>query len=150
MATCLVASSSGGSVTLATTGDLLSTIVVAKQPTVAAASAAAELQYHIERITGALLPIAAADQSVAGARAMVGESSATARLGLHSRDFGPREYLARFHPAGPAAGADRGELILIGRDKPDFRAFDCANARTFVFSVTDRSVAERSCRARMA
>ena len=98
------------------------TIVVAYQPTRAAQLAAAELQYHVRKITGATLPIVDDKQAVAGNRVLVGESQATMSLGLKNDDFTPQEYLIRFRP---------NILILMGRDKPDRGKLDYADVRMF-------------------
>ena len=91
------------------------TIVVAQQPTRASQLAAAELQYHVRKITGATLPIVDDKQAVAGNRVLVGESQATMSLGLKNDDFAHQEYLIRFQP---------NTLILMGRDKNDRRNLD--------------------------
>ena len=101
-------------ITLTRAGNPNATIVVAAEPTRAAQLAALELQYHIERITGAVLPIVRdgetekdREKRVEGFRVLVGESEATQTLGLRSEDFEPQEYLIRFLPK---------TLVLIGRD----------------------------------
>jgi hypothetical protein len=83
------------------------TIVLAETPAPSAEFAAAELQHHVRKITGAELPIAHEPAAVTGARIFVGESEATRKLGLRSDDFADQEYLIRFTPDA---------LILIGRD----------------------------------
>jgi hypothetical protein len=98
------------------------TIVVAKEPTRSAQLAAAELQYHVRKITGATLPIVDDAQTVAGNRVLVGESRAAASLGLRGSDFAPQEYLIRFQP---------GVLVLMGCDKPDRAKLDYAEVGTF-------------------
>ena len=74
------------------------TIVLAAQPTRAAQFAAAELQWHLEQITGATVPMARDDQTVTGTRILVGESTATLALGLRNADF---------EPPGVLFGSDR-------------------------------------------
>ncbi len=54
------------SLTLTSNGQATSTIVVSKEPTVAAAYAAAELQSDLKQVTGATVPIATDDQAVSG------------------------------------------------------------------------------------
>ena len=107
-------------------------IVVAQQPTRSAQFAAAELQYHFRKITGATLPIVDAKQTVAGNRILVGESEATAIFGLKSNDFAHQEYLIRFQP---------GTLILMGRDKDDRGKLDYekADASTFPGLMDEQS-----------
>ncbi len=92
---------------LAREGRPAATIVVAKQPVQSAAFAAWELQYHIERITGAKLPIVPDEASLTGPRILVGDTEASGRLGLRGADLKPQEYLIRFLPD---------TLVLLGRD----------------------------------
>ncbi len=104
-------SSEAAEVTLVRDGKPEATIVVAEHPTPAANLAALELQYHIEKITGAVLPIETDRAEVrSGARILVGESAATRKLGLKGADFEPQEYLIRFLPD---------TIVLIGRDWQD-------------------------------
>ncbi len=106
-----VAESKGSTdLTLVTDGKPSATIIVAENPTPAAKLAALELQYHIEKITGAILPIRTDADVVTGSRILVGESAYTRRLGIRSSDFDPQEYLIQFLPD---------TLILIGRDWED-------------------------------
>jgi uncharacterized delta-60 repeat protein len=72
------------SLTLVNSGSVTSTIVVAKDPTTAAAYAAVELQDAIEEMTGAIVPIVTDDQIVTGTTILVGESMATQALGYHN------------------------------------------------------------------
>jgi hypothetical protein len=72
--------------------------------------AALELQYHILAITGAEIPIRSDNQQLEGHQMLVGESAATRRLGLRSRDFPSQEYLIAFR---------KDKLVLIGRDWED-------------------------------
>lgn len=86
------------------------TIVVAKTPTRAAQFAVCELNEHLRKITGVMLPVANDEQAICGGRVLVGESRATASTGLRNQDFKRQEYLVRFLPD---------TLILMGRDKED-------------------------------
>jgi uncharacterized protein DUF4838 len=88
-------------------GEPNATIVVAERATPAANLAALELQYHIERMTGAILPVRTDAENVEGTCFLVGESRATRHLGLRSEDFESQEYLIRFLPE---------MVVLIGRD----------------------------------
>jgi len=94
-------------VTLVRNGGPAATIVIADQPTSSAQFAAAELQHHIARITGAELPIVGAGRPVEGVRVLIGESKATAALGLPGKPLESQEYLIRFLP---------GTIVLMGRD----------------------------------
>lgn len=49
--------------------------------------AAAELQYHVEKNTGAKLPAVSDTAAVEGPRILVGESKATEVLRLHHKDL---------------------------------------------------------------
>lgn len=86
------------------------TIVLAKEATRSAEFAAAELQYHVRRMTGASLPIARDGEKVSGPRILVGESAATRKLGIQSKALKAQEYLIRFLPD---------TLVLMGRDKQE-------------------------------
>jgi len=106
-----IASSEATEITLARDGNPEATIVVAENPTPAANLAALELQYHIEKITGTVLPIQTDHERLPdSARILVGESAATRKLGLKGDDFDPQEYLIKFLP---------GTIVLIGRDWQD-------------------------------
>jgi hypothetical protein len=72
-------------------GKPLATIVVAAEPTVAAAFAAEELQDHVRRITGATLPIVPDNVPVTGSRVLVGRSQATDAMGLPGEPLKPQE-----------------------------------------------------------
>ena len=75
------------SLTLVQNGAPTSTIVVSKEPTVAAAYAAAELQSDLKQITGATVPIVTDDQTTSGTRILVGDSAATEALGYENSGF---------------------------------------------------------------
>ena len=85
-------------VTLVRGGEACSTIVVATEPTPAARLAALELQYHIRKITGAVVPVRTDRETVEGTRILVGESEATAALGIEGDKIQPLEYVIRFRP----------------------------------------------------
>ncbi len=96
--------------TLVERGKPVATIVLAAEPTAAARFAAVELRDHVQKITGAALPIRTDAESVAGTRILVGVSAATRELGFRSVDFGPQQYMVRFLPD---------TLVLMGRDSPE-------------------------------
>lgn len=86
-------------------------IVIAKEADKVARFAATELQYHIQLVTGAKLPIVTDDKPVEDTRVMVGDSKATRALGIDPSTFdNPQIGLVRF--------VDNG-IVIIGRDKPD-------------------------------
>lgn len=109
-------------VVLVKAGAPQATIVLAAQPTRAAQFAAAELQYHIEKITGATLPIASEADPVQGLKILVGASATAEAEGVVASEFKPQEYLVR---VGPEA------IVLVGRDKDDTGKLDYQNAGTF-------------------
>ena len=97
-------------ITLVQNGKPNATIIVADSPTTAANLAAIELQYHIEMITGAVLPICSDVKEIEGNRILVGDTKATKELGLQGKDFESQEYLIRFLPE---------TIVLLGRDWQD-------------------------------
>jgi len=103
-------------------GKPVASIVIGKEASRAAQLAAAELQYHIEKITGARLPVVSDAEMVKGPRLLVGASKATEALGLRNGDFKHQEYLVRFLPD---------TLILMGKDKEDPGLLDYAKPGTF-------------------
>ena len=92
---------------LARDGKPDATIVTAHEPSAAAMFAAVELQEHVEKITGARLPILDDRAAVESPRILVGSSTATKELGLPGEPFSPQEYLIRFLPE---------TLVLMGSD----------------------------------
>lgn len=88
-------------------------IVMAERPTPAARLAALELQSSVMKISGAEIPIRSENEQFSGRVILVGESSATRRLGLRDGDFGPQEYLIAFR---------QDAIILMGRDWEDTEA----------------------------
>jgi hypothetical protein len=120
---CLSVATAGPTpLTLVQDGRPTASIVLDGKPTRAAQFAAAELQYHLAKMTGATVPIVTGAAPVSGVAILVGESAATRALGLASQDFAPQEYLIGFRPKA---------LVLMGRDADDRGAFDYAKAATF-------------------
>ncbi|MEN6642979.1 MAG: DUF4838 domain-containing protein [Armatimonadia bacterium] len=109
VAICLVmvGTAWGAGVTLVRDGKACATIVIAGAPSPAAGFAAAELQYHVQAITGARLPVVADTGEVTGARILVGESAATEKLKLSSRGMKAEEYVVKFLPD---------TVVLMGQD----------------------------------
>lgn len=105
-----------------------STIVLAPNPTPAARLAALELRDHVERITGATLPIVHPGDPIIGVPILVGESELTRQNGLRGADFEPQEYLIRVKD---------NTIILMGRDWEDTEA----NRREIGFDTNLRSLA---------
>ena len=92
-------------ITLVSEGKPSSSIVVAQNPTPSARLAALELQYHIRKITGAVMPIRTDREEIAGARILVGESKQTNALGIKGDGFKSLEYLIQFRPDKFAAAS---------------------------------------------
>lgn len=111
LSVCLVLSLStgarAGSLVLVRGGQPNATIVLAAEPTPAAGFAAAELQDHVHRITGARLPVVPDTETVTGRRILIGDSAATRKLGLRGDQFKDQEHGVLFRPD---------TLVLIGRD----------------------------------
>ena len=97
-------------VTLVSEGRPSASIVVAQNPTPSARLAALELQYHLRKITGAIVPIRTDREEITGTRILVGESKQTSALGIRGGGFNSLEYLIQFRPD---------TIILIGRDWQD-------------------------------
>ncbi|MCH8054152.1 MAG: hypothetical protein IH895_08840 [Planctomycetes bacterium] len=91
------------------------TIVLAEKPRAAAQLAAYELQYYLEKISGAKLPIVREPAEMSGNRILVGESKATWDLGYANKDFRNQEYLIKTLP---------NTLVLMGRDDDEFFEID--------------------------
>ena len=103
-------------------GKPVANIVIAKEASRSAQFAAAELQYHIEKITGTQLPVVTDEEAIEGNRILIGASKATQALGLSNKDFKHQEYLVRFLPD---------TLVLMGKDKEDLERMDYTNPGTF-------------------
>jgi len=108
--------------TLVRDGQATSAIVLAVKPTRAAQFAAAELQYHLRKMTGATVPVVTDANPAPSTAVLVGESAATRALGLTNDGFGPQEYLIGFRP---------GALVLMGHDAADLGEMDYEDAATF-------------------
>lgn len=85
------------------------TIVISSHPTHSASFSAWELQYHIQKITGATLPVVTDASPVKGNLILVGESALTRSLGLSSQALKEQEYIIKFLPNA---------LVLMGKDEP--------------------------------
>ncbi|MEE3371448.1 MAG: DUF4838 domain-containing protein [Planctomycetota bacterium] len=116
-----IAPLTGAEVILVKDGGALATIVLAEKPRSAAQLAAHELQYYLERISGAKIPIVREPAVVAGNRILVGESNATKTLGYTNDGFEPQEFLIKTY-------ADT--LVLIGRDHDNFSEVDYRSYRS--------------------
>ena len=97
----------GQPVAIAVDGKPVATIVVSAEPSAEAWFAAGELRHHLQKITGAEIPIMTDRMTVEGPRLLVGASKATRLLGLDNGDFQPQEYLIGFRPE---------TILLMGRD----------------------------------
>ena len=92
-------------------------IVLAEKPTRIARFAAAELNAHIEKITGTALPVVTAPQA-GKTNIYVGASKYTPG----NKTFALEEYMIK------VKGND---IFLLGHDEEDFRSFDYQKANTF-------------------
>lgn len=110
------------SFTLVENGKPAAEIVLSEHPTRSAQFAAAELQYHVKKLTNTTLPIVTEATAPATVRVFVGESEATRMMGLKSENFAPQEYLIDFRKEG---------LVLMGRDKNDHGKVDYLTEKTF-------------------
>ena len=97
--------------TLVQDGRSAATIVLAAGPTTAAQLGALELQYYVQKISGARLPIVHEPAEVQGTRILVGAGRAAEALGFQADAFGEQEYVIRTSPDA---------LLLMGRDAPNF------------------------------
>ena len=120
------------------------TIVIAKRPTPAAAFAAKELQYHIKKISGAVLPVITDDPTaIQHAQKngklpliLIGDSDATKQV-VGEINFEPQEYMValirpqkrRRKDTDPEPEVDT--IVLLGRDAGlrDFESFDLPAGR---------------------
>ncbi len=105
----LIIPAQAGDFVLARDGKPAATIITAADPTDVAAFSAYELQYHVQKITGAKLPIKTDADKVEGVRILLGPSGAVTQLGVKTDDLKDQEYLIRF--VGDA-------LVLLGKDSP--------------------------------
>ncbi len=96
-------------------------IVTAEEPTSVATFAAAELQYHLQQITGTILPIVTEGARPTGPRILVGKSRETEAILPQLQPFKTQEYLIRFLPDA---------LILLGTETPDTEALSRLPNRT--------------------
>jgi hypothetical protein len=110
--------------TLTEKGAARAVIVLANAPTCAAAFGAAELQDHIQRISGAMLPVVSGDSDIeinanikkianyfGGTRIFVGENKALTNINSSAlfTNFQSQEYAVYALPK---------DIVLIGRDSP--------------------------------
>lgn len=109
-------------------GQPRASIVVAPDATRAARLAAHELQYHLQLLTEATLPLVTAEVAPPGTRLVVGDSATARALGVTSAGYGPQEYSVTFLPDA---------VVLLGKDADDRAAFDYANLTTFPDRFTD-------------
>jgi hypothetical protein len=96
-------------VVLVRDGAPAATIVVSAHPTCAAQFAACELQWHVEQMTGAILPIVRDEAGAPEGPLMlcVGDTARARQGGLTQRSFEPQEHAIRFVPRA---------ILLVGRD----------------------------------
>lgn len=111
VAVLLATTMPASAVTLVVDGEPTSVIVIAEDATAAARTGAAELQYHIEQMSGATLPIVTAGEATSiaegTARILVGRSALTDALDVDLSDLPPEGFLVK--TVGDA-------LVLAGDD----------------------------------
>ena len=108
---------SGFSADLVKDGKPVANIVLSLNPTRSARLAAAELNYHIEKMTGARLHVVTSPQN-GKTNIFVGAGNGTPA----NDSFTRQEYLIR---------VKGNNIYLLGRDKQDFRSFDYQKPNTF-------------------
>lgn len=91
-------------------GQAASTIVIAPEATKAAQLAAYELQWHLQQITGATVPLVTDASQAQGTKLLVGESPATQALGLSAAQLRDQESVVQFRP---------GTIVMLGKDVED-------------------------------
>jgi Domain of unknown function (DUF4838) len=96
-------------------GKPVCSIVIAKEATRSAQFAAFELQYHIQKITGAKVPIVDEEAKNSGTKILVGDSKLAADLRIDGTALGRQEYILRFLDD---------TIVLLGRDKADYGKVD--------------------------
>lgn len=97
-------------------------IVLDRNPTRAAQFAAAELAYHVKKITGAELPIVRQTAPGKKLRIHVGETPYTRRHGFRNGSLRRQEYLISVKPD---------HIVLMGHDREDRGTVDYADWKTF-------------------
>lgn len=111
----LLAVGQGAGVVLVRGGQPQAAIVVSARPAGCVAYAARELRDHVEKMSGAVLPLvhvsSAADAPRDRPLILLGESACTRELGLSADGLAPDGFRIR-------AAADR--LVILGRDDPAF------------------------------
>ncbi|HRU06144.1 MAG TPA: DUF4838 domain-containing protein [Candidatus Brocadiia bacterium] len=113
---CLAAAPAQAKPGLTSNGQPTSVIVIAADASPAACAAAAEIQRHIQEISGALVPIA--DAPVQGmASVFIGESDWTRRMGATLDGLGPEGIRVKSNETGAAIlGVDEAPLPGGGRE----------------------------------
>ncbi len=113
-----------GELCIVRNSDVQAVIVTAEQPSRVSQLAAADLQHHVELISGVRIPIntAGAKGKDGKIRILVGDSPSASAHGFRSADFAAQEYAIAFR------GND---IILIGRDNPDTGEVDYETGNGF-------------------
>ena len=83
-------------ITLVKDGKANATIVIASDPSPAADLASIEVQYFVEQMTGAKLPIATDSKGTNGNKILIGESRHTKKLGLDVSKYHQMESLIKY------------------------------------------------------
>ncbi len=108
---CVAGAAATAGLVLTQNGQPQAIIVLAEKPTASAQLAAFELQYHIQKISGATLPIVREPRAASGTTILVGESNAARALGYRNDDFPEQQYTIKTF---------QNALLLMGRDGQAF------------------------------
>jgi len=95
----VVGGSAASALTLVRDGKPAATIILGEKPNRAAQFAAYELQWHVQQMTGATLPIVHENEPASGVRVLVGDSEATRHLDSTTRNSPTRSMPSAFCPA---------------------------------------------------
>ncbi len=104
----VISGSAGADLTLVSDGQPVATIVTGDSTTAATRQAVAALREHIQRMSGAELPVATEGAAPDGPRILVGASGLTAALGYDADALALEQSIVRVH------GTD---LIVLGDDE---------------------------------
>ena len=108
---------------LVRSGNAVSAIIIPEKATRSARFAAAELQFHIKKITGAEIPIASKLPDGVTTGIYIGETQETRKAGYLNNSFKEQEYLVE---------VKGNKIFLTGHENPeDTGAFDYADLKTF-------------------
>lgn len=116
----LVAAPAAGALVIVEEGEARAVVVTAAEPSAVARYAAEELVHHVEKASGATLPIVseADDETEHSVRIYVGATEAASQQGLDAEALGPDEFIMRI---------TGGAIYLLGKEDADADPLDEAN-----------------------